>query len=133
MCGQKKIAQQFPGVRFFFLPCTQFSSNNQIRKIQDPKDFQSCLKLEELDTQQQIEFLDLELLDLEPLFRWVCQDSSAESDPPRRSSKTASVRKPPETADTAEVWDREPGDGVRSKTFIVLLLYFCIDLFFFTF
>jgi len=30
------------------------------------------------------------------------EDSSAESDVPRRSSKTASVRKPPETADTAE-------------------------------
>lgn len=70
----------------------------------------------------------------------VCQDSSAESDPPRRSSKTASVRKPPETADTAEVWDREePGDGVRSKKSIVLLgvflyrLHFCYIVHFFLF
>lgn len=134
----KKIAQQFPGGPFFFLTCTQFSSNNQLRKIQDPKDFQSCfIWTNRIPNKNWMfgswTFGSWTLVSLGLVVSRVCQDSSAESDPPRRSSKTASVRKPPETADTAEVWDREePGDGVRSKKSIVLLgvflyrLHYCI-------
>ena len=103
-----------------------FSALHTVQHQQaDPKNsrskavFQSCFIWTNWIPNKNWMFGSWTLVSLGLVVSRVCQDSSAESDPPRRSSKTASVRKPPETADTAEVWEREePGDGVRSRNLL---------------